>query len=972
MNDSSLINHNKTHAKSFSENWEVEDPYFPEIINTFDVNPSKNFSRNRELNNELVISPFNQENEPIPNHSPRSIEIESLQSQSNFNSEAWKRKRRNNIIETSSKLLSVQIDAQASKESMNQSEIEMIKSKIPKRKPMFLGKLFLVKKFIKKLQESTFFRSPKWLKSLHYEIINDWSYFLTKSHQKDTSLTFLSKITKIKPLFNFLKMAVVNLMKIFIILSKKFHGFIIYPSNFFRLFWDCFMFIITLHNFIVIPLNVGFAIDFFQEETIFSQFNSIYIFLIDVFLNLNTAYYSRGELIESRLSIISNYIAKGSFLRDVLSLSFLILTQFLDSSEISLIKFSALFFLLRVRNLSKAVKRFEEFFFSDEKTDNIISFIRLIFVILLFSHWCACFYILIGKSENPEGWMIAYGVKNSNMITQYVSSLYFIVVVMNTVGFGDMVATTINEKMFTICFIMIASIVFAYTINQIGTILYNISKGERELKRTMNLINGYMKANNINFDLKIKIRNYLEYLWHSNKNRNFNETQEIINKLSKNLKDELLLNANGIILKNIPFLTENFSEETLRKIVYEMKEVNLTPGDIIYSQEGIFDFNDQSLNFYIIRDGEIGLFLETPRTSLEKPKCVKIIRKGGYFGEFSCFSGFPRQTTATSLSFSSLFAMSVNTFIKILKENPEDYEKYCFIKDKMNISNDFSKIHRKCFSCEQSNHTEMYCPKIHLILSKERVLQKYNYSIPQNRRKFERRKKKNIFNALGDLRQIDKELSHILRSKFKSEFSTFENEESLAYLESENSEKEQSPVLQEDSNKKLQSNDRLNIENKKSDDALMISTEKKIITYNNLNSFNKGETNQKVEFDQVKSYDLYFSNGNIENIISKIVSFISSKKSRKNLGFESMKQVKTRKSIFSNTNQFQLGNKNQKTHLSIKKINKKESFKFNDIPKSVIITDGFINEKKVLKAKINLLKIIMDCFSSIKKWFKQN
>ena len=86
------------------------------------------------------------------------------------------------------------------------------------------------------------------------------------------------------------------------------------------------------------------------------------------------------------------------------------------------------------------------------------------------------------------------------MITQYVSSLYFIVVVMNTVGFGDMVPITIKERIFTICFIMIASIVFAYTINQIGTILYNISKNERELKRTMNLINGYMKAKNINFD----------------------------------------------------------------------------------------------------------------------------------------------------------------------------------------------------------------------------------------------------------------------------------------------------------------------------------------------------------------------------------------------------------------------------------------------------------------------------------------
>ena len=205
-------------------------------------------------------------------------------------------------------------------------------------------------------------------------------------------------------------------------------------------------------------------------------------------------------------------------------------------------------------------------------------------------------------------------------MSQYVFALYFIVVVMNTVGFGDIVANTLTEKVFVIGFIMIASIVFAYTINQIGTILYNINRNERELKRTMNLINGYMKSKNINFHLKVKIRNYLEYLWHTEKNQNSNETSDVINKLSKNLKDELMLNANGVVLNDVPMLTNNFSEESLRKVVYELKEINLTPGEIIYHQN-----DTNNLNCYIIRDGEIGLFLETSRTNIEKPSFLKVL-----------------------------------------------------------------------------------------------------------------------------------------------------------------------------------------------------------------------------------------------------------------------------------------------------------------------------------------------------------
>ena len=43
----------------------------------------------------------------------------------------------------------------------------------------------------------------------------------------------------------------------------------------------------------------------------------------------------------------------------------------------------------------------------------------------------------------------------------------------------------------------------------------------------MNTINGYMKFKSIDFDLKIKIRNYLEYIWQAEKMQNFRETRKL-------------------------------------------------------------------------------------------------------------------------------------------------------------------------------------------------------------------------------------------------------------------------------------------------------------------------------------------------------------------------------------------------------------------------------------------------------------
>ena len=84
---------------------------------------------------------------------------------------------------------------------------------------------------------------------------------------------------------------------------------------------------------------------------------------------------------------------------------------------------------------------------------------------------------------------------------------------MNTVGFGDVVATNSFERIFSIFFVFIACGVFAYTINSIQLILNAIYKREREYKIQLNVINRFMKKKTINFDLKVRIRKYLEYMF---------------------------------------------------------------------------------------------------------------------------------------------------------------------------------------------------------------------------------------------------------------------------------------------------------------------------------------------------------------------------------------------------------------------------------------------------------------------------
>lgn len=627
---------------------------------------------------------------------------------------------------------------------------------------------FWVKRFLRKLKVFSNIRNHKVLELIHYQFLNDFFY----SQIKRTNKLSLSQkiVTKLQKLSFFND---ISLM--------RFLAMVFLPTDKLRLFWDFIQIFINLKFFGIIPLCVSFDLEFFSENKIWSSLTFL-TFAFDFIVNFNTAFYSKGELITSKKQITKHYL-KTFFFYDFFSLSFLLLSGIFGLSiENLFLKVSAFFFLFRIRNLSKAISRFEDFLFIDEKTENIFGFVKLIFLILLFSHWSACIWIFIGKVEESSSWIIYYGLRHESYLKQYVNALYYIVVVINTVGFGDIVSTTTVEKGFTIVFIYIACVIFGITLNRIGMILQNINRSSRELKRSLNLINGFMKSKNIDFNLKIKIKNYLEYIWQEEK-KNQKETQEIINKLSKSLREELLSNANGKIIKETPLLNRNFSEATLRQILSEMHELNLTPGDLIYSENDVDDNN-----LYLIKDGEIDLYLEAHNEN--QRICLKILRKGDFFGEKSFFCGIPRLSCARSVSFSSLFVINKDDFLRVLKQNPDDFERFCEIRDQINLNDDWSKLYLNCESCNSLHHSLFTCPLLHLVLPKKQIIARSQYSLPQVRLEFIRKRSKKMFNSFSNYNKIQKKavrFTEDLESPQDEESNENENNEvtgSLEYLES--------------------------------------------------------------------------------------------------------------------------------------------------------------------------------------------
>ena len=244
----------------------------------------------------------------------------------------------------------------------------------------------------------------------------------------------------------------------------------------------------------------------------------------------------------------------------------------------------------------------------------------------------------------------------------------------------------------------------------------------------MGLINGYLKKNQVNFDLGIRIQNYLEYIWQGEQLMNSSEEKRIVNKLSQDLREELLLAANGKLIQNLPVFGKNFSEQFLRRLAFIIEEVHVPPDEHIYKQE---DLKDCSI--YLLISGEIELFLENSGNLANKGIKKTVLQKlsrGQPFGTLSFFTGLVRKEYAKSVDYSRLLRITREEFLMVAQEFPADFEKFNEIRHQILFGKRFDNIYLNCKSCQLTNHLTHECPLFHHIPNQKYIIEKYLYSIP--------------------------------------------------------------------------------------------------------------------------------------------------------------------------------------------------------------------------------------------------
>lgn len=322
-----------------------------------------------------------------------------------------------------------------------------------------------------------------------------------------------------------------------------------------RIIWDLLTSALVLWTAVSVPFRIAF--DVADTDTLYAidRITDV-LFMFDVMLSFVTTYIDdTGVEIVDHRQIRAHYL-KTTFFVDVAStIPFDLLVEAVGSSlrSLRLIRTIKLAKLLRLVRLSKLLRKNAQWASELDISVDTVRLLKLLAPVLMIAHYVGCFwyYISAGVTDSRNAWWGRIHLdRPDSMYSKYIASVYWAIVTMTTVGFGDISAANSEEQAYSIFVFIGGTTLFAYVVGTVIEVVSN-SKSLMNRERVMGQrVNAYIKERGVSNEFILACQEHLRFV--NGEKTLFNE-HTLFDALSYSLRSELILFLNTGVLSNVRF-----------------------------------------------------------------------------------------------------------------------------------------------------------------------------------------------------------------------------------------------------------------------------------------------------------------------------------------------------------------------------------------------------------------------------------
>ena len=278
-------------------------------------------------------------------------------------------------------------------------------------------------------------------------------------------------------------------------------------------------------------------------------------------------------------------------------------------------------------------------------------------------HWIACVWSLVAdrkhaayfrgwhegddKARQPVTWLQNYinsmesPPARSSGIT-YLYALYWTLATITTIGYGDVITANELEVAVMCVTICVSALLYSTLIAYMSNLILSSDVNWTTHKQKVETIKSYMRHRKIPSSLQLRVEEYLDYLWATQKGL---DESNILAVLPDTLRQQLSLFCNSRIVSTVP-LFSGVSSHVCAAIVMQLQPRVFVPDDLIVAKG---DWGDC---MFLIYRGVVKLV----ELSEQSGKNV-YLRDGDYFGEIAVLTCGKRMVSVRAVTYCHLYSL---------------------------------------------------------------------------------------------------------------------------------------------------------------------------------------------------------------------------------------------------------------------------------------------------------------------------